>query len=161
MTGLLQTHGAGRIAVSPVAAYEAVGLMPVADVLDGLNRYNIANDSLRNDLLDLREKGRIAQHMTDYDFSVILTGRFQQLIAVLCTGRNRFFHQDMIAFFQRHQRFPDMILILSADKNRICQLRLCQKLFRACKAALLRYVVLFCSFLYTGRIDICQRCNLH
>ena len=135
--------------------------MPVADVLDGLNRYNIANDSLRNDLLDLREKGRIAQHMTDYDFSVILTGRFQQLIAVLCTGRNRFFHQDMIAFFQRHQRFPDMILILSADKNRICQLRLCQKLFRTRKAALLRYVVLFCSFLYTGRIDICQRCNLH
>lgn len=57
MTGLLQTHGTGRIAVSPVTAHEAVGLMPVADVLDGLNRYNIANDSLRNDLLDLREKG--------------------------------------------------------------------------------------------------------
>ena len=33
MTGLLQTHGTGRIAVSPVTAHEAVGLMPVADVL--------------------------------------------------------------------------------------------------------------------------------
>lgn len=161
MTGLLQTHGAGRIAVSPVAAHEAVGLMPVADVLDGLNRYDVADGSLRNDLFDLREKGRIAQHMTDYDFSVVLAGRFQQLITVLCTGGNRLLHQDMVAFFQRHQRFPDMILILCADKNRICQLRLRQKLFRARKTALFRYVVLFCSFLYTGRIDICQRCNLH
>ena len=161
VTGLLQTHGAGRIAVSPVAAHEAVGLMPVADVLDGLNRYDVADGSLRNDLFDLREKGRIAQHMTDYDFSVVLAGRFQQLITVLCTGGNRLLHQDMVAFFQRHQRFPDMILILCADKNRICQLRLRQKLFRARKTALFRYVVLFCSFLYTGRIDICQRCNLH
>ena len=50
VTGLLQTHGAGRIAVSPVAAHEAVGLMPVADVLDGLNRYDVADGSLRNDL---------------------------------------------------------------------------------------------------------------
>lgn len=86
MTGLLQTHGAGRIAVSPVAAYEAVGLMPVADVLDGLNRYNIANDSLRNDLLDLREKGRIAQHMTDYDFLSYLRDASNSLLQSSALG---------------------------------------------------------------------------
>ena len=57
--------------------------MPVADVLDGLNRYDVADGSPEM-IFDLREKG--VQHMTDYDFSVVLAGRFQQLVTVLCTG---------------------------------------------------------------------------
>ena len=46
MAALLQDHSAGRAAVAPVAAHEAVRLMPVADLLNGLHGNDLADGSL-------------------------------------------------------------------------------------------------------------------
>ena len=96
MARLLKAHGTGRLAVSPVSADKAVCLMPVAHVLDGLDGDDVTDDAGSNQFLHLREKWRIAEHVTDNDFPVVFFRRFQELTALSGIGGDGFFHQQQV-----------------------------------------------------------------
>ena len=161
MARLLKAHGTGRLAVSPVSADKAVCLMPVAHVLDGLDGDDVTDDAGSNQFLHLREKWRIAEHVTDNDFPVVFFRRFQELTALSGIGGDGFFHQNVVSSFQSGKRLGDVIAVLGADKYGIGHLGLGQQLLRTGKAALLWNVVRLGGLPKSAGIDIRGCGNLH
>ena len=141
MAALGQQHERRFLLAAPVAAHEAVRLMPVADVFQRLNTDDLTHIAALNRRMDLLKEGRIAQHMANHDGALIFLCRLLDQPDVLKADGNRLFQQQMIALFQRGDRMPDMLAILRADQRDIRQALPCKHLLAGFKTHLLRHAV--------------------
>ena len=121
VAALGQQHERRFLFPAPVAAHEAVRLMPVAHVLQRLDAHDVAHLAALDGLKDLRKERRIAQHMAD-DHAAARLPRcpFDQLHVGLRCG-DRLFQQQVVALFHRRHRMTHMHRVLRADERHVRQ----------------------------------------
>ena len=130
-----QDHGAGFLRPPPVAAYIAVGIMPVSHVLHRVQGFDTADGASAQQLVQRAVEFGIAQHMAHHHHAVRLMRFFLQCKAFVQQRRNGFFQHKVIALVQRGQRLRHMLAVLRGNDHHIRKARLGQQLFACGKAA--------------------------
>ena len=69
MTAFLQYHRAAKLCIPPVAAYKAMCLMPVADILHCLYRGDLPDFTGADRSVQILIERRVTKHMADHDSS--------------------------------------------------------------------------------------------
>ena len=121
MAALLQQHGAALVGAAPVAPHKAVGLVPVAHVLDGLHGHHLPHGAAVQQFLYLFIKGGVAQHVAHHHPAAGLAGDAGQQVALLQTGRDRLFQQQVIALLQRGHGLGHMLPVHGGDDRGVRQ----------------------------------------
>ena len=121
VAALCQNHGAGLVRPAPIAPDEAVGLVPVGHVLDGVDGLQLADLPPAQQGLQSGVKPGVPQHMAHHHRPARLTGLFPQGAALLQAGGDGLFQQDMIPLVQRRQGGGDVLAVLGGHDHHIGQ----------------------------------------
>ena len=129
MAAFLQDHWAGLFTAAPVAPHKAVGMVPVAHILNLRQRRNFPHLPIIDQLLDGSVKRRIAQHMAHAQHTLCLLGCRRNGPAFCFAVAHGLFQQHMIPLLQRGQRGFRMHIIQRTYKRGICHLRARHQIF--------------------------------
>ncbi len=123
MAALGQDHGAGERLVAPVAAHEAVGHVPVGDVLPVFHGDDVAHDAAFQQFMELAPEGRIAQHVADLQHPPGPLGRLHQLDAARQRVGHGFLQQHVVAGVHGCHGRRHVHLVLRGHDGASAQLR--------------------------------------
>ena len=127
VAALLQDHGAGLAGIAPVAPHEAVGLVPVGHVLDGVNGLDFADLPPAEQVLQDGVKFGVAQHVAHHHRPPSLPGLFLEGAALPQVGGDGLFQQDVVALVQGLQGGGDVLPVLGGHDHHVGQLWLGQQ----------------------------------
>ena len=104
MTALGQQHRRRALRVRPVAAHEAVRVVPVHQVFAPVDRHHLAQLARAHQLVDGLEEWRVAQHVADLQHAPQPFRGQRQVEHVLGRRGDWLFQQDVVAGFEQSER---------------------------------------------------------
>ena len=127
--------------IAPVAPHEAVGLVPVGHVLDGVDGLDFADLPPAEQVLQDGVKFGGAQHVAHHHRPPGLPGLFLEGAALPQIGGDGLFQQDVVALVQGLQGGGDMLPVLGGHDHHVGQPGLGQQGVVGGEAALRRHAV--------------------
>ena len=134
MAALGEDHGAGLVGAAPVAANEAVGVVPIADVFHGVDGLDLADVAAAEELLQGRVELCVAQDVADDDNAAGLFGFLPEGDALVKFRGDRLFQEDVVALIQGLEGLGHMLAVLGGDDHDVGEFGLVQELLIAGEA---------------------------
>ncbi len=101
-------HGTGLVAVPSAAAHKTVGLMPVSHMFRRVDGFPPSHEPIGRQLMRLKVKSGIAQHMAGRPAPSALAGLFPQGETFIPIWKDVFSQQQIGTFFQSCQGLGDV-----------------------------------------------------